>query len=117
MTKINLALILSLFFLTSCYKDHGTFTVLTNRDYDLSNYSKEKTQVLKNIKTKDVGHTYVVVPLKPNPNLSGALSNAFNAADADIMLDTRVESWFWYIPYVYGYQGWRINGNAIKTKP
>lgn len=45
-----------------------------------------------------------------------ALNDALNKTDTDLMTDVSVESWFWYIPYVYGNAGWEVKGDAVKTR-
>ena len=42
--------------------------------------------------------------------------NYLKKTDADIMTDVNVKSWSWYLPYIYGETGWRITGDAIKTR-
>ena len=63
-----------------------------------------------------IAHMIILVPTKANPNLNDALNDVFNKTDTDIMTDVEISTWSWWIPYIYGQTGWKVQGTAIKTR-
>ncbi len=112
----KLFLILTILLCTGCVQDHGRFTVLSNKLIDIQDFELDKADRVKYIKGSDTSHIFIFVPTKLNPNLGAALSDAFTKADGDVMTDVTVTSWFWYIPYLYGYFGWTVEGDVVKTR-
>jgi len=109
-------LIFSLLLITSCTTYHGDFTVLSNKLVNVEDFHLDSSKVMKNVTGKDVSHIIFFVPTKSNPNLNDALNDVFRNTDADIMTDVTVTSWGWYIPYIYGQAGWKVTGDAVKTR-
>ena len=95
---------------------HGNFTVLSNRLVDVKNFNVDTDKKMNNVTGKDVSHIIIFVPTKANPNLNDALNDVFRNSDADIMTDVEITSWGWYIPYIYGQAGWKVRGDALKTR-
>ncbi|MDD4556213.1 MAG: hypothetical protein PHE89_02640 [Alphaproteobacteria bacterium] len=112
----NLVLFSFLFFLSSCVVSHGNFTVLSNKLVDTDDLNVDTTKKMKNVTGKDVSHMIILIPTKANPNLNDALNDVFRNNDADLMTDVSITSWGWYIPYVYGQFGWKVQGDALKTR-
>ncbi len=112
----KLLLILTILLCSGCVQNHGHFTVLSNKLVDVQDFELDKADRVKNIKGSDTAHIIIFVPTKLNPSLGAALSDAFTKADGDVMTDVHVTSWFWYIPYLYGYSGWSVEGDVVKTR-
>ena len=94
-------IILMVLFCSGCVQDHGKFTVLSNKLVDIQDFDLDKADRVKNIKGSDTSHIFIFIPTK---------------ADGDVMTDVAVSSWFWYVPYLYGYYGWTVEGDIVKTR-
>jgi len=113
---IKFCCIMLLFFsLCSCTVRHGDFTVLSNRLIDTQNFDLNDTNRHK-VVGKDVQHIIVFIPTSGPPTLEGALDNAFDQSDGDVLTDAVIKSWGFYIPYIYGQAGWKVEGTAVKTR-
>ena len=100
---------------SGCAVRHGDFPVISNKMLRLSEFELEKTDRVKNIEGKDIAHTIIVFPTGV-PTLEGALDDALEKGDGDVMTDAVVKSYGWYIPYIYGQSGWTVKGDVIKTR-
>ncbi|PZP39467.1 MAG: hypothetical protein DI585_04065 [Pseudomonas fluorescens] len=112
----KLALIATLATLSACSVNHGEYTVLSNKLVDTKNFHIDSSKVQKNVTGKDVSHIITFIPTKANPNINDALNDVFRNSDADVMTDVTITSWFWWIPYIYGQAGWKVEGDAVKTR-
>ena len=110
------ALFVLLVMLPACSVRHGDFTVLSSKLVRLSDFELSKADRVKDVEGRDVSHIIVFVPLKSNPSLDDAINDALEKADGDVMTDVVVNYWYWYIPYIYGQQGWRVRGDVVKTR-
>jgi len=44
------------------------------------------------------------------------LDKALEKGDGDVMTDAVISSWWWYIPFIYGQNGWTVKGDVVKTR-
>jgi len=95
--------------------NHGDFTILSNKIVNTKDFDIGQAKRIRNVEGEDKVSIIIAFPTGV-PSLSEALNNAFEKTDADIMTDVNVKSWSWYLPYIYGETGWRITGDAIKTR-
>jgi hypothetical protein len=103
--------------LSACSTNHGTFTVASNKIVDLNNFDANGTRKMKNVIGEDKAHIISFIPVgSMNPNVGEAMNDAFRKTDTDLMTDVTVKSWFFYIPYIYGQIGWKVQGDAVKTR-
>jgi hypothetical protein len=112
----KLLLLLLTIFLNSCVVRHGDFTVVSNKLVRLSEFEIDKAERQRRITGQDVQHIIIFFPTSGPPTLDGAMDNAFDEGDGDVMTDATIKSWGWYIPYIYGQQGWSIKGDVVKTR-
>ena len=116
MRKLKYLFILTVLFLTSCMTyNHGDFTVLSNKIVNTKDFDMGSAKRIRNVEGEDKVSTIIIFPTGV-PKFSEALNNAFEKTDTDIMTDVNVKSWSWYIPYIYGEDGWTVKGDAIKTR-
>lgn len=111
----KLIALMAIILCSSCVTDHGNFTVLSNKIVDTDDFELEKLDKVKNVKGVDRSHIILFFPTKTNPNLSGALNDAFQQADGDVMTDVNVSSWGWWF-YLYGQNGWTVEGDVVKIR-
>lgn len=98
-----------------CVVDHGDFTVLSNKLVRTSDFDLSKADRRKDVEGNDVAHIIVFIPTG-QPTLEGAVDDGLFNGQGDVMTDVSVESWFWYIPYIYGQAGWAVKGDVVKTR-
>jgi hypothetical protein len=101
---------------SGCVIRHGDFSVLSNKMLRLSEFDLAKGDRVKGVVGKDVQHIIIFIPTGGQPTLEGAIDDALDKGDGDVMTDAVVESWGWYIPYVYGQVGWSVSGDSVKTR-
>jgi hypothetical protein len=95
---------------------HGDFTVLSKKMVRLSDFQLDNGKTIRKVVGEDVQHIILFIPTSSEPTLDGAMDDAFGKADGDVMTDAVIESWGWYIPYIYGQRGWRVTGDVVKTR-
>ncbi len=110
----RLSVVLCALCLSACSVRHGNFTVLSNKLIS-TKFGIEELSRRRNVVGKNTEHMIILFPTG-TPKLEEALNDALNKTDTDLMTDVSVESWFWYIPYVYGNAGWEVKGDAVKTR-
>ncbi len=98
-----------------CTTHHGAFTVASTKLIRLNEFELDKAGRVRGVEGRDVAHIIILVPTKES-SLKTAMDNALDGANADVMTDVSIEAWFFYIPYIYGQQGWKVKGDAIKTR-
>ncbi len=103
-------------FLCGCAVRHGDFTVLSNKMVRLSEFELEKADRDKDVVGEDVRHIILFIPTGGPPTLEGALDNAFDKSEGDVMTDAVVSSWGWWVPFIYGQAGWQVKGDVVKTR-
>jgi len=116
MRSIRLFSFLAAVALSGCSMRHGDFTVLSNKMVRLSDFELDSTKTTKRVVGEDVQHIILFFPTASEPTLDGAMDNVFSRADGDVITDAVIESWGWYIPYIYGQRGWRVTGDVVKTR-
>lgn len=112
----KILILISLLFSSACVANHGSFTVLSNKLVDVQDFELDKADRVKHVKGKDTSHIIIFIPTNITPTLGGAITDALTKADGDVMTDVTVNSWSWYVPYLYGYAGWSVEGDVVKTR-
>lgn len=116
MTRSILCLVALCTLLSACLVRHGDFTVLTNKLVRLSEFDLSKSTSSSPVEGVDRAHIILVFPTKANATLEDAVDDALTRGGGDVMTDATVHYWFWYIPYIYGQEGWSVSGNVVKTR-
>ncbi|MCD8283435.1 MAG: hypothetical protein LUD52_01730 [Opitutae bacterium] len=107
----------SLALASACTTDHGTFPVLSNKIVDIEEFELGTAQQIKHVGGKH--EAFIVYKLTigdVNLDLGEALNECFSDNDADVLVNAQItETWFW-IPYICGYYGVDVEGDAVKTR-
>jgi hypothetical protein len=101
---------------SGCMVRHGDFTVISNKMLRLSEFQLGKEERVQGIEGKDIQHIIIFIPVGSPPTLEGAIDDALEKGDGDVMTDAVITSWNWYIPYLYGQSGWSVRGDVVKTR-
>ncbi|GAB6163539.1 hypothetical protein JCM12298_27060 [Desulfothermus naphthae] len=117
MKNFDIILIWSLmvFIISGCAVRHGDFTVLSNKLIDTHNFNLN-VQDRQKVTGEDINHIIIFVPTGGPPTLEGAIDDALDKSGGDVLTDAVIKSWFFYIPYIYGQSGWKVEGTAVKTR-
>ena len=99
-----------------CAVNHGHFTVASNKVFRLSQFEMEKANRTKAVEGESVQHIVIFIPIGTQPTIEGALDDAMLKGNGDVMTDVDMNSWFFYIPYIYGQAGWSVKGDVVKTR-
>ena len=116
MKQVTLLSLCAAVVLSGCSMRHGDFTVVSNKMVRLSDFELDTTKTTKKVVGEDVQHIILFIPTASEPTLDGAMDDIFSRADGDVITDAVIESWGWYIPYIYGQRGWRVTGDVVKTR-
>jgi hypothetical protein len=99
-----------LLMLTGCGARVGDFTVISTKNFDLgANYVKTAS----NVEGSDVKHIIVIFPTG-SPSIKAAVDDILNKNKGEVVLDAVIETYTWYIPYVYGQTSIKIKGDVYK---
>lgn len=101
---------------SGCVVRHGDFSVVSNKLVRLSDFELGQSIHQKNAVGKDVQHVIILFPTSGPPTIEGALDDALDRYNGDVITDAVIKSWAWYIPYIYGQAGWSVEGDVVKTR-
>jgi len=87
----------------------GDFTVVSTRNIDMDG---EYELVGSKVKGKDMTPIIYVFPLG-NPSIEGAIDDALDSVDGDIMTDAIITQNVWWF-YIYGEQRYIVVGDVWK---
>lgn len=114
--KIYLSAIFAALLLSSCIVDHGDFTVISNKPLDAKKISRADTKRFPDVKGTDMQHSIFIVPMGGRAKLSGALDDALEETDTDVMTNVSITSWHFAFSYFYAIKGWLVSGDTLKTR-
>ena len=98
-----------------CMTHQGDFTVASTKLVRLNEFELDKAGRVKGAEGRDIAHIIVFIPTGV-PNIKTAMDEALVNGGGDVMTDLTIDSYYWYIPYIYGQQGWIVKGDVIKTR-
>lgn len=110
------ALGIALVLVTGCTKFHGDYTVLSNRLVRTSDFDLSTAERRENVEGRDVAQIFVLIPTKLQVTLEEAIEDALEKGHGDVITDAKVWYWSWYIPLIYGQEGWKVVGDVVKTR-
>lgn len=99
----------------ACRFDQGHFTMLSDFPVQAVDLPEDEIDRLPYVEASDIVPFIVVLPIGERPSVERALQNALLGTNGDVLVDVTVEKeWFW-IPFVYGWQGYHIRGKPVKV--
>jgi hypothetical protein len=101
---------------TGCVTHQGDFTVASSKMVRLNEFKLDQKANAKSVEGKDVQHIIIFFPTGGAPSFKRAMDEALELGDGDVMTDVRIDSWSFYIPYIYGQTGWSVSGDVVKTR-
>lgn len=111
-----LCIVFLVFILNACSIRHGDFTVLSNKLVNLTDFELGKTDRAKGVEGEDVQNIILFIPTSGPPTLEGALDNALEKGNGDIMTDAVISWRYFYLPLIFGQQAWEVKGDVVRTR-
>lgn len=102
--------------LTGCRFREGDFTIIANSQIHLDRVEAARDQQHA-AKTSGNAkrHWLFFFPITGPATVDEALAHALESTGGDCMVDAELKSWWWWIPLVYGQDGYTIEGRPIDT--
>jgi hypothetical protein len=94
-----------------CATQLATMTIASTKKIDTNDIQLEKVKA--NVTGKDV-RFQIFIFTNGIPTINGALQNALDISDADIMRDITISRMDWFIPIIYSESSYRVTGDAYK---
>ena len=103
--------------MTGCSFREADFTVLSNRNVDLSQVEKaRKTQNPVPAVGKDPAHKLLLfIPISGGSLLEDAVDRTLDKGNGDCLVDVVVHRYWWWVPPFYLQCGWKVTGRPIST--
>jgi len=61
--------------------------------------------------------TFFWVPTSTtSPTLQEAVEQTLARGNGDLITDAQIDRWWWYVPFFYGSEGWRVRGDVLRTR-
>jgi hypothetical protein len=67
------------------------------------------------IETISFRHWMFFFPLGGKPTLKDAIDKLLKQGNGDVVVDAVVYDYGWWIPFIYGRSGWRVEGRVLNT--
>ncbi|HTY19042.1 MAG TPA: hypothetical protein VMH82_15035 [Myxococcota bacterium] len=72
---------------------------------------------VQGVEGESEAHTYLWVPTRTmSPTLQEAVEKTLARGDGDLITDAQIDHWWWYVPFIYGSEGWRVRGDVLRTR-
>lgn len=91
------------------------FTAISSKNVNLSDITIDRTKSKGRVSGKDCQHIIILFPTSGRPTIDEALDRALEPKKASILLDAVVDYHFFFIPYIYGQECWKAEGDAYDT--
>ena len=104
------SLIIFFLIIFGCSQNIANLTLVSTKSTDLSS----KYESIGQIEGSDVSHIIVIIPTKLAPRIDKAVDNALINNNADYLTNAIVKSESFYIPYVYGFNKYKVIGEGWK---
>lgn len=94
--------------LSGCTTRLWDFTVMSTRNVPIDLSTRQEGE-------GDAMEFIVIVIPTGVPNMKEAVDRAIEDGNGDLLLNARVRYSWWYIPYVFGQEGYHVEGNVTDT--
>lgn len=69
------------------------------------------------VEGESTAQTFLWVPTSTtSPTLQEAVQHALARGNGDLITDAQIDHWWWYVPFFYGTEGWRVRGDVLRTR-
>ena len=113
--RVWIVLIALLMPLLGACASRSDFTAISGKNVNLSNIHLDRSEAKGRVHGEDCMDIIIIIPTGGPPTLDEALDRALEEKQANVLLDAVVEYSSFYIPYIYGRQCWKVEGEAYDT--
>ncbi|MGZ8137312.1 MAG: hypothetical protein ACXW1W_11815 [Methylococcaceae bacterium] len=106
--------VIAMIMLSGC-ATRSDFTALSAKNISLTNLKVKREMVKGNTSGEHCQHTVIFFPLSGPATLDEALDRALEPHHANLLLNAVVKHNWFYIPFIYGQNCWKVNGVAYDT--
>ena len=111
---LTILVILGVLVLSGC-ASRSDFTAISSKNVNLSNASIDPNSAKGRTSGENCQQIIILFPVGGPATLDEALDQALEAKNANLLLDAVVDWNFFFIPYIYGQECWKVEGDAYDT--
>jgi hypothetical protein len=90
-------------------------TAVSTKNVKLDPLRLDPARAKGRVSGEDCTHIIIIIPASGPPTIDEAIDRALESKRANLMTDAVVRWSFFWIPYIYGKECWRAEGEAYDT--
>ena len=92
-------------------------TAISTQNAPVIGFQVEGAPRVDGVEGESLAKTYLWVPTRTmSPTLQEAIDAALARGNGNLMTDVVVEHEWWYLPFLYGQEGWHVRGDVVRAK-
>ena len=104
---------IAILFMSGCTTNLTDFSMISNKNISLNKLDIDNLPQNKHVVGEDKKFMFLFIPFG-RPTIKGALNNALEKGDGDLMVDASVYATGWW--FIIGQIGIEIKGDVVKTR-
>ena len=95
---------------------HSHFEALSTESVPSLGYELEGARRVPDVAAEVRTQTIFWIPTNTeSPTLQDAVDAALKRGGGNVLVDVEVEHWWVFVPFLYGQEGWRVQGDVVRT--
>ncbi len=111
--KRILMMLIAVLYISGCTTHLTDLSMISNKNINLNKVNIDKLPQKKHVEGEDKKFVFLFIPFG-QPTLKGALNDALEKGNGDLMVDASVYITNWW--FLIGQNGLKIKGNVVNTK-
>ena len=96
---------------------HSHFEALSTERVPFLGYQLEGARRVPDVTSEVRTQTILWIPTNTqSPTLQGAIDGALKRGGGNVLVDVDVEHWWVFVPFLYGQEGWRVQGDVVRAE-
>jgi len=101
-----------------CATEHLRFAALSSEPIPTLGYPKERLRRVTNVSATVSSQIILWIPTNTQtPTLQNAVDSALERGGGKLMVDAEVTHWWILVPFLYGQEGWTVQGDVVRNVP
>jgi hypothetical protein len=101
-----------------CATEHLRFAALSSEPVPTLGYPKERLRRVTNVSATVSSQLVLWIPTNTRtPTLQDAVDAALERGAGKLMVDAEVTHWWILVPFLYGQEGWTVQGDVVRDVP
>ena len=114
-TAVGVALAALLVWSAGC-ATHSHFEALSTERVPFLGYQLEGARRVPDVAAEVRTQTIFWIPTNTKPpTLQDAVDAALKRGGGNVLVDVDVEHWWVFVPFLYGQEGWRVQGDVVRA--